>query len=216
MLLMLFRVAPLLCVCALGAFAGEYAVLSTGYRMHIDHHEIDGSTARLYLHNGQTEMPASSILRFEDDGAPPPKPGPEAAKAAAPPETTDVKQLLSEAAKRYGLPAKFLHSIAKAESNYRPDAVSPKGALGVMQLMPDTARLLNADPKDPEQNVDAGARYLYDLLMKYRDDPYQVRKAIAAYNAGPGAVDRYNGMPPYPETLRYVEKVLRQYTAPKQ
>jgi soluble lytic murein transglycosylase-like protein len=216
MLFMLFRLAPLLCVCALGAFAGEYAVLSTGYRMHIDRHEIHGSTARLYLNGGQTEMPADSIARFEDDGAPQPKAAPEAPQSAAPEETADVKQLLSEAARRYGLPAKFLHSIAKAESNYRADAVSPKGAVGVMQLMPDTARLLNADPKDPGQNVDAGARYLYDLLMKYKDDPYQVRKAIAAYNAGPGAVDRYNGVPPYPETVRYVEKVLRQYAAPKQ
>jgi soluble lytic murein transglycosylase-like protein len=208
MLLMLLRLVPLVCACALGAFAGEYAVLSTGYRMHIDRHEIDGSTARLYLSGGQVEMPAADITRFEDDGA-------EAAKSAgaARPAPPGLQQLIEDAAKRYGLPGRFLRSIAAAESGYRQDAVSKKGAVGVMQLMPETARLLNANPNDPGQNVDAGARYLLDLLVKYKDDPYQVRKAIAAYNAGPGAVDRYDGVPPYPETMRYVEKVIRQYTA---
>jgi len=205
---MLSRLVPLVCVCALGAFAGEYAVLSTGYRMHIDRHEIDGSTARLYLSGGQVEMPAADITRFEDDGA-----AAIQAAGAAQPAPADVRQLIENAAKRYGIPAHFLRSIAKAESGYRTDAVSPKGAVGVMQLMPETARLLNANPNDPGQNVDAGARYLLDLLLKYKDDPYQVRKAIAAYNAGPGAVDHYNGVPPYPETMRYVEKVIRQYTA---
>jgi len=101
--------------------------------------------------------------------------------------------------------------VVKAESGYRQDAVSPKGAVGLMQLMPGTARLLGADPTDPRQNVDAGARYLTELLRKYFNDPYQVRKAVAAYNAGPAAVDRYNGIPPYPETIAYVERVIRQW-----
>jgi len=81
-------------------------------------------------------------------------------------------------------------SVAKAESGFRADAVSPKGAVGIMQLMPATARKLGADPTDPRQNVEAGTRYLSELLLKYKDDPYQVRKALAAYNAGPGAVER--------------------------
>ena len=80
-----------------------------------------------------------------------------------------------------------------------------------MQLMPGTARLLGADPADPRQNVDAGARYLTELLRKYVNDPYQVRKAVAAYNAGPAAVDRFDGVPPYPETTAYVERVIRQW-----
>lgn len=209
---MLLRLAPLLCICGLGAFAGEYAVLSTGFRLHIDRHETEGSTVRLFLNGGKMEMPLASIEKFENDGVEPKQPA-SAAQASAAATPADVKRLLNDAAKRYGLPAKFLHSVAKAESGYRADAVSPKGALGIMQLMPETARLLEADPKDPGQNVDAGARYLLELLLKYKDDPYQVRKAIAAYNAGPGAVDRYNGIPPYPETQRYVEKVIRQYTA---
>ena len=88
------------------------------------------------------------------------------------------------------------------------NAVSPKGALGVMQLMPQTARALGADPTDMEQNIDAGTRLLRDLLVRYNGD---VVKALAAYNAGEGAVDRYNGLPPYPETQNYVNKVIHGY-----
>ena len=87
----------------------------------------------------------------------------------------------------------------------------PKGAIGLMQLMPETARQLGANPKDPKQNVEAGVRYLSGLLLKYQNDEYQVRKAVAAYNAGPAAVDRYKGVPPYRETIDYVERVIRQW-----
>jgi soluble lytic murein transglycosylase-like protein len=83
--------------------------------------------------------------------------------------------------------------------------------------MPETARQLGADPRDPRQNVAAGTRYFVDLLRKYQQDPFQVRKALAAYNAGPEAVDRYQGVPPYRETRDYVRKVVRQWnpqTAP--
>jgi soluble lytic murein transglycosylase-like protein len=120
----------------------------------------------------------------------------------------DPRELVTLAALRQGLPPELLHSIAQVESGYRQDAVSPKGAVGIMQLMPQTARDLRADPADAAENVDAGARYLRELLLKYLDDPNQLRKALAAYNAGPGAVDRFNGVPPYRETLQYVQKVL--------
>ncbi len=89
--------------------------------------------------------------------------------------------------------------------------MSPKGAIGLMQLMPKTAAELDADPRDPTQNAEAGARYLRDLLQKYENDPHQVSKAVAAYNAGPAAVDKYHGIPPYPETIQYVNRVLKQY-----
>ena len=101
-----------------------------------------------------------------------------------------------------------MHSVVAAESGYRTDAVSPKGAIGLMQLMPATAQAYGADPRDPAQNVEAGAAYLRELLIKYNGDP---RLALAAYNAGPGAVDRYNGVPPYAETQTYIERVLRKY-----
>jgi len=94
------------------------------------------------------------------------------------------------------------------ESGYQAKAVSPKGAIGLMQLMPATARELGADPNDPEQNVDAGTRYLRDLLLKYDNHAYH---ALAAYNAGPGAVDKYHGVPPYRETQNYILNVLRHW-----
>ncbi|MBZ5603153.1 MAG: lytic transglycosylase domain-containing protein [Acidobacteriia bacterium] len=116
--------------------------------------------------------------------------------------------MVRDAAARYALPAAFVESVAKVESAMKPDAVSPKGAVGVMQLMPSTARALSADASDPEQNIDAGTRLLRELLIKYDGD---VAKALAAYNAGEGAVDRYQGVPPYRETQTYVDKVIRNY-----
>src|SRR5262249_53691721 len=111
-------------------------------------------------------------------------------------------------ASRSGLPSAFVESVAIVESGLRSDAISPKGAIGVMQLMPATARSLAADPNDVFQNIDAGARLLRELLIKYDGD---VVKALSAYNAGSGAVDRYKGMPPYAETENYVNKVIRTY-----
>lgn len=189
------------------AFAGEYAVLANGFSLRIDRHEAAGATVRLYSAGGVTEIPASDVLRFEPEFVPE-KAAPAAEKNS--PAEPNPEQLINEAARRHGLPASFVRSVAKAESGLRADAVSPKGAIGIMQLMPDTARSLGADPKDASQNVDAGTRYLRDLLLKYKDDPYQLRKALAAYNAGPEAVDRYDGVPPYRETLKYVERVIRQ------
>ncbi len=111
--------------------------------------------------------------------------------------TPSPQELADAAADRYGLPRELVRSVMAAESGFQPWAVSPKGAIGLMQLMPETAQALGADPHDPAQNVDAGARYLRDLLEKYN---YGLRHALAAYNAGPGAVDKYNGVPPYRET----------------
>ncbi len=86
--------------------------------------------------------------------------------------------------------------------------MSPKGAIGLMQLMPATAQTYGANPYDPSQNVEAGAAYLRELLIKYNGD---ARLALAAYNAGPGAVSKYNGVPPYAETQTYIERVLQKY-----
>jgi soluble lytic murein transglycosylase-like protein len=196
---------------ALTAQAGEFAVLSSGFRIHADSHTTDGSTIRLQTSQGVIEIPADTVASFEQEDyvAPPPAPAPPAAptpKSAATPQ-----ELVTQAAQHAGLPPAIVHSVARAESNYRQDAVSPKGAIGIMQLMPKTAAELNADPHDAAQNADAGARYLRDLLEKYENDPHQVSKAVAAYNAGPEAVDKYHGVPPYPETVQYVNRVLKQY-----
>lgn len=115
------------------------------------------------------------------------------------------RALFEEAARRYGLDPGLLWAVARAESGLNPAAVSPAGAVGLMQLMPSTARALGvSDPFDPVQNVDAGARYLRQQLERFGD----IRLALAAYNAGPGAVQRYGGIPPYRETRQYVERVL--------
>jgi soluble lytic murein transglycosylase-like protein len=187
------------------AFAGEYAVLATGFSMRIDRHEQQGDSVRVFVNGGSLDLPAATVLGFEPEAAPAPPP-----EAAAKPAVS-THQLINEVAARWNLPPALLHSIVKAESGYRVDAVSPKGALGLMQLMPATARELGADPTDPRQNLEAGARYLSELLLKYLHDDYQVRKALAAYNAGPGAVNRYQGVPPYRETVEYVERVIRQW-----
>jgi soluble lytic murein transglycosylase-like protein len=193
------------------AFAGEYAVLTTGFRIHADRHELQGSSIKLFTTDGMIEVPASSIASFESEEYVPPVPAPVAATAPpapAPPKSTDPKALVKEAAVRNSLPPAFVASVAKAESAMKQSAVSPKGAIGVMQLMPATAKALDADPHDTEQNIDAGTRLLRELLIKYDGD---VVKALAAYNAGPGAVDKYNGLPPYRETQDYVNKVIRDY-----
>jgi len=155
------------------------------------------------------EVPASSVSTFENEEYVPPPPVAVVAPAIHPaPKSTDPKTLVNEAAVRNSLPPAFVASVAKAESAMKQNAVSPKGAIGVMQLMPSTAKSLNADPHDTEQNIDAGTRLLKELLIKYDGD---VVKALAAYNAGPGAVAKYNGLPPYRETQEYVNKVIRDY-----
>ena len=196
----------------LAASAGEYAVLSNGFRIHAECHTTDGSMVRLQTSQGVIEIQASTVSAFEkEDYTPPPAPTP----AVIPPAQLEPKptpqELITRAAVQAGLPPAIVHSVAKAESAYQPYAISPKGAIGLMQLMPSTAAELNLDPHDPAQNAEAGARYLRDLLLKYENDPHQVSKAVAAYNAGPGAVDKYKGVPPYRETVQYVNRVLKEY-----
>ncbi|SMO40827.1 Transglycosylase SLT domain-containing protein [Balnearium lithotrophicum] len=111
-------------------------------------------------------------------------------------------------AKKYGIPVKLFRALVKAESNFNPRAVSKKGALGLCQLMPETAKELGVkNPFDPDENLNAGALLLSRLYKKYRD----WRLALAAYNAGEGVVDRYGGIPPYRETISYVKNISREY-----
>jgi len=198
---------------AMPAFAGEYALLSSGLRLRIDRHENTTESVRLYTaKDAFVDVTPESVVAFEADDYVPPAPPP-AAPETAPPQSPKptTKTLVHDAAVRYALPPKFVESVAKTESAMNPDAVSPKGAVGVMQLMPATARALSADPADAEQNIDAGTRLLRELLLKYNGD---VAKALAAYNAGEGAVDKYQGVPPYRETQTYVDKVIRNYLQP--
>lgn len=203
------RLALMVCL-GLPAFAGEYAVLTSGFRVYADRHERSGDIIRLFAKGGVTELPASMVVEFEQEeatGSTVPESLVEAPPAASPP-LLSPREMVREAAVRHGLPPQFVESVARAESAFRPDAISHKGAIGVMQLMPDTARAMSADPHDPAQNIEAGTKLLRELLIKYDGD---VVKALSAYNAGPGAVKRFNGLPPYRETMMYVDKVIRDY-----
>lgn len=212
------RVSPYEMKCALGllaimtaaapAFGGEYVVLSSGLKLRADRHEQSGSLIRLFYNGGVTELPARLVSGFEEEELVPPEPVAAAIVPAVATQAQDPKTLVRDAATRSGLPPEFVESVAQVESGFRPGAVSPKGALGVMQLMPETARTLGADPRDTAQNIDAGTRLLRELLIKYDGD---VVKALAAYNAGQGAVDKYQGLPPYNETRWYVKKVIDAY-----
>jgi len=139
---------------------------------------------------------------FTADGAQPLIPGPPRDAASA---AKDVEHLLVREAQKQGLDARLLREVAWQESRFRHTAVSPRNAVGVMQLMPGTARDLGVDRFDLPQNIAGGAAYIRQMLDRYRGD---VRLALAAYNAGPGAVDRHRGVPPYRETLAYVSAIL--------
>ena len=114
--------------------------------------------------------------------------------------------LINSAAQKYGIDPALLKGLIRQESNFNPNAKSPAGAAGLCQLMPGTAAALGCtNPLDPAQAIDAGAKYLSQQLKAFGGDP---RKALAAYNAGPGAVQRYGGVPPYAETQNYVRSVM--------
>jgi len=117
----------------------------------------------------------------------------------------NIDALIAQAAEKYGVPVNLLHSIAQTESEYNQDARSEAGAIGMMQLMPDTAAGLGVDPNDLASNIEGGAKYMRELLDTFDGD---LEKAIAAYNAGPNAVKKHGGIPPYAQTQDYVRKVL--------
>lgn len=198
-----------------GLRASEEIVLVNGFRLAADRHEILGQTIRIHQAGGTMEIPRESVASIEAREATPAMDTPEIPPLRENPAPETVqrtpRQHLAEAAARAGLPEEFLLSVAKAESGLRPGAISPKGAIGVMQLMPGTAKELAVNPHDTGENIEGGARLLRELLLKYQAYPDQVYRALSAYNAGPGAVARYNGVPPYTETRRYVEKVLNEF-----
>lgn len=208
------RILGLLLLLATPVSAGEYAVLANGSRLHVERHEVDGAKVRLYQDGGYVELDAAAVRDYEKDDAIEPPAAPPSVTAPVPPApvvpTTQLsaKDLADAAADKYGLPRELVRSVMHAESNFQRQAVSPKGAIGLMQLMPGTAAQLGVNPFDPAQNVDAGTRYLRELLEKYNGG---LRHALAAYNAGPGAVDKYNGVPPYRETVNYIFRIERDF-----
>ena len=207
------RLLGLFFLMAGAAMAGEYAVLANGSRLHVDRHEADGAKVRLFYSTGFVELESAVVIGYEAEEYVAPEAAvvvsavavaPAGGKLAA---TPSPLEMADAAADRYGLPRALVRSVMAAESGFAPLAISPKGAIGLMQLMPGTAQVLGADPLDPVQNVDAGVRYLRNLLEKYN---YGLRHALAAYNAGPGAVDKYNGVPPYRETIAYISRIEKK------
>jgi soluble lytic murein transglycosylase-like protein len=194
----------------------EHITLRSGAEFNCTHHEPTGDRIRLYLaptaastHTEESyiEVSATSLLRV--DIVPDPEPPPPA--APAPPAT--LPQLLHQAGTQHNIDADLLASIVHAESNGNPRAVSRAGAQGLMQLMPATASTLGVQNTfAPDQNISGGSAYLDQLLTRYHND---IALAAAAYNAGPAAVDRYHGIPPYAETRAYVARVIREFNRRK-
>ena len=193
--------ATLLLLAAAPARA-ETVVLRSGQTLSVTGYQQSGDSLRLQVGGGTVTINASDVARIEPEENFAPNPAP-----LDPPLDVSIR----ETALRHGLDPDLLASVIAVESGFDARAVSRKNARGLMQLMPATsARLGVADAFDARQNLEGGARYLRELLDRYHQD---VRLALAAYNAGPGPVDRLRAVPYIPETRQYVYLVIRQWTA---
>lgn len=214
-----FVVLALGVVCSLPCWAAEMAVLRNGFSIRHERREVIGANTRLYVNadgSSYVDVPTAEIEHFEV--AEEPASGlnsPLLAKSArsAPGPQLDLNEVVNAASGRYRLDPDLVSSVIKAESGFNVRAVSPKGAQGLMQLMPDTASKLGVpDTFDPQANVEGGTRYLRELLERYNFD---LVKALAAYNAGPLRVEQYGGVPPYHETRAYVRRVVTDFNKKK-
>jgi soluble lytic murein transglycosylase-like protein len=204
----------MLALASLPASAAETAVLRNGFSIHDQRHEARDNMTRLYLTEkpvSYVDVPTADIVGFEEEEAtsvpvPP-------ASASAPAPAPSLGAVVTAASTHNKIDPDLIYSVIRAESGFNPSAVSPKGALGLMQLMPQTAARLGVqNAMDPTANVEGGTRYLRDLLALYHND---LIKALAAYNAGPERVEQYHGVPPYPETVDYVGRVIRDFNRTK-
>jgi hypothetical protein len=212
------------------ATAAELAILRNGFTIRHEHHRVMGTTTRLFLDaddSSFTDVPTEEITGYEKDLSLP-LPAPAASQVsisvAAPSESVRSKsaksvpalplnQVVNTASAAYHLDPDLVNSVIHAESGFNSRAVSPKGARGLMQLMPGTANQLGVnDAFDPQANVDGGSRYLRELLERYNFD---LVKALAAYNAGPERVEQYRGVPPFRETRAYVARIVHEYNTKK-
>ena len=184
----------------------DYVVLRSGARLDVTGYEILPDRYILHLRGGVAQVPISEIVGIEPEEVFEPVEQPLNDK-------TPFEKIIRAAADRYGMDADLIHCVVAVESNFNAKAVSPKKASGLMQLLPQTAKQYGVkNIFDPEENVNAGTRYLKELLGKYHD----LTLALAAYNAGPERVDQYGRrVPPYLETMKYVQRIAKSYAKVK-
>lgn len=202
---------------ALPAWAADVAVLQNGFTIRHERREVLGSLTRLYtsnVGNSYVDIPTAQIDHFEKDLMPdPPPPAAVTATPAPVPAPRTLNEVVNSASDTTNIDPDLINSVIHAESNFNAHAVSPKGARGLMQLMPKTANELGVSNSfDPNANVQGGTKYLQELLQRYN---YDMVKALAAYNAGPQRVDKYHGVPPYYETRAYVARIVRDFNNKK-
>ena len=186
----------------------ELVYFTTGRTLSVKSHRADGDSLVLVMRGGgEMVCDASIISGFAPDEVPYPEPEIEAAPAPGPGSAglEPYSEIIDRVAAEQNVPVKLVRAVIQVESAYNVRARSAKGAMGLMQLMPATARQYAvADPFDPASNIEAGIKHLKSLLQRL-----PVALALAAYNAGEGAVQRFNGIPPYPETRDYVSRIMR-------
>ena len=196
-----------LALSSVAAYSAQLVILQNGFIMHVDHLETRGDFTRLYMDEGSknfVDIQRDQIVRFEE--IPEPPAALPVAPAMAPVRTVSLEEIVTSASNRYGIDPDIVLSLIHAESAFDPNAISPKGAQGLMQLMPETATSMGVgNPMDAAANVEGGTRYLRELLTLYHED---LTKALAAYNAGPARVQQFHGVPPYPETIAYINRVV--------
>ena len=205
-----FLAALLLWTSGPGLASADTLFLRSGKTLKIEALVCDPSACVATLQGGDVEVRATDVVRVEPDEEVEVEPSlPGATTAGESQPARSLEEMVIGAARKYALPASLVRAVARAESAFDPRAVSPKGAQGVMQLMPGTARELGVrNLFDPAENIDAGARLLRQLLEKYEG---RVAEALAAYNAGAGAVAKHKGVPPYRETRSYIRRVVKDF-----
>ncbi|MDQ1692497.1 MAG: hypothetical protein QOH85_32 [Acidobacteriaceae bacterium] len=208
----------LLAALATTARAAEHITLRNGFDLVCDHRETAGDRVRLYMSSTGAnflevrpeEIQSSETVTLP---APPPVPAPAASLPAPEPTAVEIREMTAQAGRAHDLDVELLASVIRAESGGNVHAVSRAGARGLMQLMPGTAGQLGvSDSFRADQNINGGTAYLNALLLRYHD---KLDWALAAYNAGPAAVDKYHGIPPYRETRLYVARIIQDFNRRK-
>ena len=206
--------AALLVVVSAAPARAEIVFFASGRTLSVKGHRMDGDSLVLLLRaGGEIACDASTVARFAPDEVPYPEPQEAIAPDAAKPDeviqqadATPFSDIIDRVSKQNDVDAKLVRAVIRVESGYQQRARSPKGAMGLMQLMPETARQYAvADPYDPASNIEAGIKHLKGLLQRFPT----VALALAAYNAGEATVQRFGGIPPYRETRDYVTRILQ-------